>query len=246
MPNANPLPNVNPMPNANPLPNSNPGPISNPNLNPTHLKIAAAEVLSNAPAPSPKDTAKLRVLHAIPNAPAVDVYADGQKLLTNVAYGKATDYFPVPGGSYQVDIYPTGMTGNALLSRKVKLTPAGTYTLAAAGTLEKPELIGYTDETSAPAGSARVRFIHLSPDAPGVDIAVKGGNTLFSNVGFTQATRYANVAPGTYDLDVKLAGTNTVALAVPNVSVAGGMTYTIVAIGLAGGNPALEALLLKG
>jgi hypothetical protein len=59
-----------------------------------------------------------------------------------------------------------------------------------------------------------VRFIHLSPDAPAVDIAVKGGPILFKDIAFEKASTYLAVKPGAYDLEVRPTGTTTVALAV--------------------------------
>jgi hypothetical protein len=76
-----------------------------------------------------------------------------------------------------------------------------------------------------------------------VDIAVAdGGPVLFSNVAFKGVGDYLPVDAGTYDLEVRLAGTETVALSVPGVALADGTVYTIFAMGLAGGDPALEAV----
>jgi hypothetical protein len=53
---------------------------------------------------------------------------------------------------------------------------------------------------------------------------------------------YLPVDAGTYDLEVRLAGTDTVALSVPGVALADQTVYTIFAMGLAGGEPALQAV----
>jgi hypothetical protein len=100
------------------------------------------------------------------------------------------------------------------------------------------------DNNSAPAaGKAHVRFVHASPDAPAVDIAVaNGGPILFPNVSFKGVGDYLPVDAGTYDLEARLAGTDTVALSVPGVALADGTVYTIFAMGLAGGQPALTAV----
>jgi LPXTG-motif cell wall-anchored protein len=100
------------------------------------------------------------------------------------------------------------------------------------------------DNNSTPeAGKAHVRFVHASPDAPAVDIAVAdGGPVLFSNVEFKGVGDYLPVDAGTYDLEVRIAGTETVALEVPGVALADRTVYTIFAMGLAGGDPALEAV----
>ena len=57
------------------------------------------------------------------------------------------------------------------------------------------------------AESARLRLVHASPDAPAVDIWAAGLNTpLFTNVGYTQAAAYRDVAAGTYTLQIRPAG----------------------------------------
>jgi LPXTG-motif cell wall-anchored protein len=111
------------------------------------------------------------------------------------------------------------------------------------GQLANIEPLVLIDNNSAPAaGKAHVRFVHASPDAPAVDIAVTGGPVLFANVPFKGTGDYLPVDAGTYDLEARLAGTETVALSVPGVMLEDGKVYTIFAMGLAGGQPALTAV----
>jgi len=64
------------------------------------------------------------------------------------------------------------------------------------------------DGSTPAAGNGWVRFLHASPDAPAVDIAVAdGGPVLFPNVTFQQFSEHAPVAAGTYDLEARIAGT---------------------------------------
>lgn len=195
---------------------------------------------------APADTAKVRAIHAIPGAPAVDIYVDGQKLLSSVSYRTSSEYITVPAGNYKVNIYEAGTTSPALLSKSVTAAPGAAYTVAAAGTIEEADIIVFTDEPYAPPGSVKVRFLHLSPDAPAVDVATRSGSVLFQNVGFGTASRYITIAPGTYDFVVRAAGTNNIVLTASNVRLSGGKTYTIAALGLSGGTPALEAKVITG
>jgi hypothetical protein len=117
------------------------------------------------------------------------------------------------------------------------------YTVVAVGLLADIEPLVLVDNNSAPAaGKAHVRFVHASPDAPAVDIAVTGGPVLFSNVPFKGVGDYLPVDAGTYNLEARVAGTETVALSVPNVALEAGKVYTIFAMGLVGGEPALTAV----
>ena len=115
--------------------------------------------------------------------------------------------------------------------------------MVAAGQLANIEPLVLEDNNTAPAaGKAHVRFVHASPDAPAVDIAVKGGPVLFSNIAFKGVGAYTPVAAGTYDLEVRPAGKMDVVLAVPGVKLEDGAVYTVFAMGLAGGEPALTAV----
>jgi hypothetical protein len=100
------------------------------------------------------------------------------------------------------------------------------------------------DNNAQPAaGKAHVRFVHASPDAPAVDVAVAGGGpVLFGGIDFKGVGDYLPVDAGTYDLEVRVSGTDTVALSVPGVKLEDGYVYTIFAMGLAGGEPALMAV----
>lgn len=189
--------------------------------------------------------AMFRVLHASPNAPAVDVYANGQQILQNVSYKQTSDYLSVPAGQYQIDIYPAGQTTQPVLTQMVEIQANNRYTVAAAGTVDSLQLIPVLDSESVAPRKAKVRFWHLSPNAPAVDIAVKGGDVLFRNVSFGRATRYIQVPATTVDLEVRVAGTNNVALIIPGVTLSPNQVYTAVAVGLAGGQPPLEAIFLQ-
>ncbi|MFD1019630.1 DUF4397 domain-containing protein [Thalassobacillus hwangdonensis] len=189
--------------------------------------------------------AMVRVLHASPDAPAVDVYVNGDRILQGVQFKQSSDYLTVPAGQYQIEIYPAGSTDQAVLSQNVGVEAGNMYTVAAAGRLEDLELIAAVDNDSISSGRAKVRFWHLSPNAPAVDIAVKGGDVLFRNVPFGRATRYITLPPTTADLEVRVAGTDQVALTVPGVTVEPNQSYTAVAVGLAGEQPPLEAIFLQ-
>jgi hypothetical protein len=186
--------------------------------------------------------ARVRVVHASPNAPAVDVWVNDGKAFTNAPFKGITDYATLNIGTYNVKVVPTGATEPVVIGADLTLE-AKDYTVVAVGLLENIEPLVLVDNNSAPAsGKAHVRFVHASPNAPAVDIAVKGGQTLFSNIAFKGVGGYLPVDAGTYNLEVRLAGTNTVALDVPGVALNDGTVYTIFAMGLAGGEPALAAV----
>jgi hypothetical protein len=187
--------------------------------------------------------ARARVVHASPDAPAVDVWVNGAVAFSNAPFKGITDYASLDPGSYSVQVSPTGATEPIVIDATLDLAADTDYTVVAVGLLADIEPLVLVDNNSAPAaGKAHVRFVHASPDAPAVDIAVAGGPVLFSNVPFKGVGDYLPVDAGTYDLEARLAGTETVALSVPGVALEAGKVYTIFAMGLASGEPALTAV----
>lgn len=186
---------------------------------------------------------RVRVVHASPDAPAVDVLVDGQAAFTNAPFKGITNYATLAAGEHRVQVVPAGQTQPSVISATLTLDADKDYTVVAVGQLANIEPLVLVDNNSAPAaGKAHVRFVHASPDAPAVDIAVTGGPVLFSNVAFKGVGDYLPVDAGSYDLEVRVAGTDTVALSVPAVKLDAGTVYTIFAMGLAGGQPALAAV----
>lgn len=187
----------------------------------------------------------VRIIHTVPDAPNVDIYADDKLIVNNLAYGDYTDYLPIPEGVYKISLYAAGTKDSAVLSNMLTVTGNSILTIAAVGTLSNIELLAITDANQTRnQGKAMIRFLHLSPNAPAVDITLPNGTVIFSNVSFKHITSYIDVAPMNYTLQVRVAGTPNVVLTVPNVNLKENKYYTVYAIGLVGKEPELEALLL--
>lgn len=188
--------------------------------------------------------AKVRLLHAAPDTPNVDVYVNGTRILKDFPYKKKTDYLTLPKGKYQVDIYPTGNQVSTVFSKKLIVDSSKSYTLAAAGSGINLRLLTYEDEITVPQGEAKLRFVHLSPDTQPVDLAVKNADLVFSNISFRKSSNYLGVTPMTLDLEARVSGTNSVALELPNVQLLPNTINSIYIIGMESERTPKEALLL--
>lgn len=189
--------------------------------------------------------ARVRVVHASPDAPAVDVWVnDSIKAFTNAPFTGVTNYAELDAATYNVKVVPTGATEPVVIEADLALEADTDYTVVAIDVLDNIRPVVLVDDNTLPAeGMAHVRFMHASPDAPNVDIYVAdGGPLLFENVPFGEAFPYVPVEAGTYDLEVRLHDSGAVALTVPGVALADQTVYTIFAMGLAGGEPALQAV----
>ena len=176
--------------------------------------------------------AQVRVIHLSPDAPTVDVAVNGT-VAASVSYLEVTGYLPVPAGDTRFTVTPSGASEPVVIDATVPLGAGAFYTVVATGLLAGGDVqpLVLVDNASA-TGQAQVRFVHASADAPAVDVAVTDGPILFGGVPFRGASQYGAVDGGTYDLEVRVAGTQTVALPLPGVSFNGGTNYTVFATGL--------------
>lgn len=188
--------------------------------------------------------ARVMVVHASPNGPAVDVRVNNAVALNNVAFSANSAYLPVNAGTTNIKVSPTGTT-NYVIDANVPLQGNMNYSVYAVDSVNKIKAAVVTDNLATPAaGKAHVRFFHFSPNAPAVDIAVTGGPVVFSNRVFndqgtnTGVQAFTPLDAGTYNLEVRLAGTTTRVLALPNVALTAGKIYTVFAKGFVGGTGA--------
>jgi len=79
-----------------------------------------------------------------------------------------------------------------------------------------------------------IRVIHLSPDAPAVDVFAAGTLRAIENVAFAEGTEYLSVPAGTYTFDVVPTGGDIgdSVLNVPDLMLESGKSYTAVAYGM--------------
>ncbi|HEX6288747.1 MAG TPA: DUF4397 domain-containing protein [Herpetosiphonaceae bacterium] len=185
------------------------------------------------PAAAQSNNARVRVIHASPDAPAVDVFVDGQAALTSVAFKAISDYLDVPAGAHKIAVAPAGQgEGAAVITANPTLEAGKAYTVAAVGALANIKGQVYNDNLAAPAaGKAHVRVIHASPDAPAVAVKVASGPTLIESLAFPNASDYLPVDAASYNLQVTPAGANDVVLDLSNTDLKAGTIYDVVALG---------------
>jgi hypothetical protein len=209
--------------------------------------MAAVSVFSSCDKDDDNTTpgqAKVMVVHASPNAPNVDVRINDNIALTNVAFLGNSAYTSLNSGATNIKVSPTTTT-TYVINANVTLEANKNYSVFAVDSVSKIKAAVMVDDLTAPAtGKAHVRFLHLSPNAPAVDIAVTGGAVLFPNRTFNDQSTNATLSSftalnaGTYNLEVRVAGTATVALALPNITLTAGKIYTVYAKGFLGGTGA--------
>lgn len=177
----------------------------------------------------------VRIVHLSPDAPTVDVYADGDLAFETVDRLSRSDYLSYAPGTYTLTFVPAGEDPEeAIYETDVELE-SGEYTLAAIGEVcsmsERPfELVRFEDENGpTEAGNARIRGIHASPDAPPVDVVTDDGTVLFEGIEFGDGA-YAELPAGGRVVEIREAGEEA-GLARFRIEPEAGSVYTGYAVG---------------
>ena len=199
----------------------------------------------------PAAEARLRVVHASPDAPAVDVLVDGDEVLSDVPYAAASAYLTVPAGARRIQVRAAG-TSTIVIDATPTLADGTDYTVLAVDVVANIAPLVLVDDNAAPAaGNVRVRLVHASPTAGTVDIYVTAPGADISalaptlaNVPFAATSDYLEVPAGDYQVRVTPAGTKTVALDTGTLGVAAGQVRTGVALDAVGGGTPLQAIVL--
>jgi hypothetical protein len=175
-----------------------------------------------------------------PNAPNVDVYVDSDDpVLSDVPFGTVSDYLEVPAGERQVEITAAGDASTSVFSGGVPVEADSDYTIAASGEIgddaDQPfEPLVLEDDNSEVGGDeARLRAVHVSPDAPAVDITAAGGDVvLFDGVEYG-GSGYTTVEANDYTVEIRgdTDSNDGEVVADFDVSLNGGTVYTAFAAG---------------
>ncbi len=185
------------------------------------------------------DTSRVRVLHASPDAPNVDVYLDDVKVdaLTNVAFKTISAYLSIPAGAHNVKVVPTGgAISDAVIDADLTFASGQRYTVAATNVVASIEAQVIEDDPAPSSSGAQLRIVHFSADTPAVDVRPDGGSPIVTALAYPDATGYLDIPAGTYDLEVCATGTDTCPLDLDPVAVEGGTSYSAFAVGsFAGG-----------
>ena len=202
-----------------------------------------------------QSNARIRVVHASPDAPAVDILVDGAKVLSNLPFREYSEYLSLPARGYDVRVNVAG-TGTTVLQANPTLAAGKDYTVVAVGRVSggaNPlSILLLEDDNSEPvAGQVKFRAVHAAPGAPAVDIyvttpfeALDEKSPVLSNVPFKAASGYLAVPIQMYQGRVAVAGTKTVAIDTHRIPTWGGMIRTLIAVDARGGGAPFDIISL--
>ncbi|MBS1663498.1 MAG: DUF4397 domain-containing protein [Bacteroidetes bacterium] len=179
------------------------------------------------------------VLNQAPYGPTIDIYFN-DTLATGsagVASGSfSSKYSPIKPGNYDVKFK---QNGTSTLIDEIPTSPYDTLSIYTFLLYNNPDktvkAFKIKDDFSTISQTyANIRFFNLSPDAPSVDLfindaAVQGATARnpADNVINTSFNAFQSLAPGSFNVKVKVAGKDSVLASQGTLTLIGGYVYTI-------------------
>lgn len=187
----------------------------------------------------------VQIIHAVANAPTVDVTNGPSTLYTDIAFKQATGFDPLPVGSTSIainaDLPSASLT--VIGPANIPLVRGNSYSILAIGSVGSMNapiqpLVLSNASTPVTPGNVRVQVVHGAAGAPPVDIhvtgpmdtivptnALAGGNTAFG-----AASGRIEVPAGDYRIRVALPGDTTPLFDSGTVALPAGADLVVVAI----------------
>ncbi|HTF97783.1 MAG TPA: DUF4397 domain-containing protein [Cellvibrio sp.] len=202
------------------------------------IATSAADVRKSATATvtvTPLDKTMVRVFHASPDAPAVNLWVNDAETAKGLDYQQSTGYLSLNEGTYKVAVEGVIPGGNAVVIGPVNLTLAGKtdYDVIAVNSAANIEPLVLTDTGNLSDNTkVRVRVAHLTAAAPRVKVfatapgADLASATALGSFSFKEILGPVEVPAGDYQIRVTLED-NTVVYDSGTVALAAGKDLLI-------------------
>ena len=172
----------------------------------------------------------IRILNAVPEGENLDIYINKNTLYKDLEVGEFSPYVYVPNGSYEMSAYIADTKSNPIVRQNIEINNKELTTIAIVGNENNIEVLSIKEDTQPPDGNmSRVRIVHLSPNAPEVNI-VADDKIIFEEVGYGDVTEYKEIIPKVYKVDVETYDRKKL-LRSDLVKINPGRVYTFYAIG---------------
>lgn len=179
-------------------------------------------------------TAKVRFVHAVPGAGAIDVFVDGQLTASSVSFGTGTTYALLPAGPHSVTVTAAG-TQSTLWEQSIDSVAGSATTMVAASASDARFSAFPEDLAPLDLGKARLTVIHAIAGGPAVDLILANGAPVVPGVEALVPAGTIDAPVGVYDFAVTVAGSDAASALVtlPGLALNNGTSYMVVVHGTA-------------
>lgn len=153
----------------------------------------------------------VRVVNAVDQLEAADVYLDGERIASNLQYGEASEFAAWERGRYDVELYEAGAEPGAdtpIATAKVDLNQGEAISFTAVGTRADPLLVIANENLTGSdrSDALQVTVVNGVRSAPMIDV-VRGTDpaesaVLIDDLPYGAASNPTTISGGTADLSV--------------------------------------------
>ncbi len=218
------------------------------------LVMGLAPTAMAAPASQAADSALLRLVHAVTEAPAVDVLIDGALAASQLAFAENTSYLRLSAGDHSVSVQAGGAP---VTEASFSVNPGQAVTAIVMGPAAAPEVMVFEDDLSPLVlGNVRLTATHAVSGADAVDVILPDGSPVLQALAYGNSSGGIDIPANTYPLAVTPTG-GTVEQAIQPTTeyhLRAGNFYRLVVLGggpgtllLAGpANPSEDSVFVRG
>lgn len=204
------------------------------------LLVGLLPTAAASPGTQAEDSARVRLVHAVADAPAADILIDGAMAASRLGYAGHTGYLLVAGGDHEIDVQ---IGGASVAQASFTVAPGQALTAVVAGTAAAPEVMTFQDDLSPLVlGNIRLNAVHLVTEPATIDVVLSDGSPVFQGLAYGQSSGGIDIPANLYPLAVVPAG-DTVEQAIrppADYALRAGMLYRLLVLG---GTP--DVLLLE-
>lgn len=202
-------------------------------------------LLRTSPEKPNDNGAYVRIVHTATKAPDMDLYINDKLLVPDLRYREFTDYIKLPDGTYNIKVYSKNTKSKPLIDLDIHLKPHSivTYAIYSNTRLLSLYLVEEATLSSPTKRKAKIRISNLIENISPVDIYLSDGTLLYKNVSFKDTTKYIELPPNNYIVDIKLADSTISMLYIPNMNLNADNYYTLYLIGLINDYPEPQMLI---
>jgi hypothetical protein len=179
----------------------------------------------------PVGTTRVTALHAIADAPAVDVVlADGRAVVPGLEYNQPYGTLDIPALTYELAVVPAGGTvADAVVPATPFALNTGTsYAIVAYGTRANPATLVLSAPTAPAGSSGYLRVVHGVSGAPAVDIFAND-TMVAPGLAYGADTGFIAIPTGDYAVSIRAAG-STDEIAAATLSIEPDVYLSVVAL----------------
>ena len=183
----------------------------------------------------------IRVIHAVADAPAVDVFLDGSNTaaITDLMFKGIAGYVNIPEGEHTATVAASADNNVVVIDKApFELALGSSYSIFATGSLSDSDIQPWVimEQPRMVATEAKLTVSHTAYSAPEVDVYltatsdISDATPVLTDVPFRATSGSLSVPAGDYVVSVTVADTKTVAIGPLSITLENGGVYGVAAV----------------